>query len=197
MIRVAGAFAWDVLAVAGGLRACAALAAVIAYPQLLQHVNSGGVALSVQLLALSVLLAAAVATWGDHPVRRAWASTWAIGAGEFGTGALLLAGWGIPSFLATLWVLIPAAVGASLAVAVKPVFNRRPFRPAVVSASGLVVAVAVIILIDLQHAGPAVQLGFWAALTLGAGASVLALRRRHRVQRLHDRFSHRPNPVGR
>lgn len=178
MIRRAGALTWDVLALAGFARALIALFAAVSTPGVLSHVNAGGVPAWAQTAACLGLTLGAAWSYGTHPVRRAWATVWAVGGGEFGTAALILAGHSLPSLLGTLWVLVPAAIGTTLLVGHNPRLRRRPYlRFAIVADAGLVI-VAAVVLAQLPHAGPAAQLGFWAAVALGCASSILALQRR-------------------
>lgn len=178
MIRRAGAATWDLLTLAGLARAGVALSVAVADPDILRHVNAGGVPAWAQALACAALLCGALLTWGKHPVRRSWAAVWAVGAGEFGTASLLLSGLAAPSLLMALWVLVPAAIGTTLYVGSRPALRRRPyFGLAMAADAGLAIA-ALTVVAQVTHAGPVTQLGFWAAVAAGCVFSVLALQRR-------------------
>lgn len=177
MIRAAGRFTWDVLALAGASRAGLALLATAAHPDVLRHVNAAGIPVWAQFTASMALLSVGLVIWRPHPIRRAWATVWLVGAGEFGSSSLVLAEWRIPSMLPVLLVLVPAATAVSL-VGFRRSVRDRHFLPWALSADATLLAASLIVLARLTTASAALQLGFWGSLLAATAASALAFQRR-------------------
>jgi hypothetical protein len=175
--------AWKVLAAAGLAKGAAGLLAAVMRPDVLEGANAHGVAHLAQVAAVAICLSAALAVWGEHPVRAAYATCWALGSAAFAHVPLALAGWPDPPVELALWLALPVAVGLPLAVAAPPRLRRR--RPGaaalVVVASLCLAAIAASALIVLPRVAPEAAAVYFAVVIAAAAMSTSALRRSHRA----------------